>query len=109
MKLRVLLLALSRGRAGCGGRGVDLACFNQFPKDQLKQKYNIDVTDQFVENFRLASLRIAGASGAFVSPKGLILTSRRGGLRLRGQNGRLALLCGVRRGGRNQICAEADR
>ena len=51
--------------------------FNQFPKDQIKQKYNVDITDQFVENLRLASLRIGGASGAFVSPQGLILTSRR--------------------------------
>src|SRR5215469_14172123 len=51
--------------------------FNQFPKDQLKQKYNVDVTDAFLENTRLATVRIGSASGAFVSSHGLIVTSRR--------------------------------
>lgn len=51
--------------------------FNQFPKDQVKQKYNFEVTDGFLENLRLASLRIGTGSGSFVSPAGLILTSRR--------------------------------
>src|SRR5450432_384082 len=49
--------------------------FNQFPKDQLKQKYNFDVTDAFLEHLRLSSLRIGGGSGSFVSPAGLIFTN----------------------------------
>lgn len=75
MKLRMLLLVSLAAAPVAADEGLWL--FNQFPKDQIKQKYNIDITDQFVENLRLASLRIGGASGAFVSPKGLILTSRR--------------------------------
>ncbi len=51
--------------------------FNQFPKDQLKQKYNVDITDDFLENTRLSTVRIGSASGAFVSAHGIILTSRR--------------------------------
>ena len=51
--------------------------FNQFPKDQLKQKYNVDIGDDFLENTRLATVRVGSASGAFVSPHGLIVTSRR--------------------------------
>ncbi len=75
MKLRMPLLILLAAAPMAADEGLWL--FNQFPKDQVKQKYNVDITDQFVDNLRLASLRIGGASGAFVSPKGLILTSRR--------------------------------
>jgi len=75
MKLRMSLLVLLAAAPVAADEGLWL--FNQFPKDQIKQKYNVDITDQFVDNLRLASLRIGGASGAFVSPKGLILTSRR--------------------------------
>src|ERR1700679_2227667 len=75
MKLRMFLLISLAATPVAADEGLWL--FNQFPKDQIKTKYNVDITDQFVENLRLASLRIGGASGAFVSPKGLILTSRR--------------------------------
>jgi Peptidase S46 len=75
MKLRMLLLVSLAAAPVAADEGLWL--FNQFPKDQIKTKYSVDITDQFVENLRLASLRIGGASGAFVSPKGLILTSRR--------------------------------
>lgn len=49
--------------------------FNLFPKDTVKQKYNFDVSDQYLEHLRLASLRIGGGSGSFVSPNGLIFTN----------------------------------
>src|ERR1039457_1784775 len=49
--------------------------FNQFPGDQVKEKYGFEVTDQFLENLRLASMRIGGGSGSFVSPNGLIFTN----------------------------------
>jgi hypothetical protein len=50
--------------------------FNQFPKEQVKKSYNFDVTDEFLEKLRLASLRIGANAGSFVSPSGLILTDR---------------------------------
>src|SRR5580658_1931449 len=75
MKLRILLLAALAAAPISADEGLWL--FYQFPKDQVKTKYNVDISDQFLENLRLSSLRIGGASGAFVSPKGLILTSRR--------------------------------
>src|SRR5580658_9628504 len=75
MKLRILLLAALAAAPISADEGLWL--FNQFPKDQVKTKYNVDISDQFLENLRLSSLRLGGASGAFVSPKGLILTSRR--------------------------------
>src|SRR5215472_1620446 len=51
--------------------------FNLFPKDAVKQKYGADVTDSFLEHLRLSSVTIGGGSGAFVSPNGLILTTRK--------------------------------
>src|SRR6516162_1017048 len=50
--------------------------FNQFPADAVKQKYNFDVTSQFLDNLRFASVRIAGGSGTFVSPAGLLITNQ---------------------------------
>lgn len=50
--------------------------FNQFPKDQVKKTYNFDVSDQFLDNLRLGSLRIGNNSGSLVSANGLILTDR---------------------------------
>ena len=50
--------------------------FNQFPSDGLNQKYKFEATPQFLENLRLASVRIAGGSGSFVSPTGLLLTNQ---------------------------------
>jgi hypothetical protein len=50
--------------------------FNQFPKEQVKKSYNFEVTDQFLENLRLASLRIGPNAGSLVSSNGLILTDR---------------------------------
>jgi len=50
--------------------------FNQFPKDAVKKAYGFEVTDQFLEDLRLASLRIGGSSGSFVSAGGLVLTDR---------------------------------
>jgi hypothetical protein len=49
--------------------------FNQFPKDQVKEKYDFEVTDQFLDNLRLASMRLGGGSGSFVSPNGLVFTN----------------------------------
>jgi hypothetical protein len=44
--------------------------YNQFPKDK------VNVTTEFLDSLRLASLQIGGGSGSFVSPNGLILTNQ---------------------------------
>jgi len=75
MYLRFLALVSLLAAPLFGDEGLWL--FNQFPKDVVKQKYSFEVTDHFLENLRLASLRVGGGSGAFVSPHGLIVTSRR--------------------------------
>jgi hypothetical protein len=50
--------------------------FNHFPKEAVKQKYGFDVTDNFLDQLRLGSVKFVGvASGSFVSPKGLLFTN----------------------------------
>ncbi|HEX5431750.1 MAG TPA: S46 family peptidase [Bryobacteraceae bacterium] len=50
--------------------------YSQFPKNAVAQKFKFPVTGEFLDNLRLASVRIAGGSGSFVSPHGLILTNQ---------------------------------
>jgi hypothetical protein len=50
--------------------------FQQFPKEAVQQKYAFEATGQFLDHLRLSSVRIGGGSGAFVSPRGLLLTNR---------------------------------
>ena len=75
--MHVRLFALAALAAAPLAADEGLWLFNQFPKEAVKQKYNFEVTDAFLENLRLASVRIGNASGAFVSGRGLIVTSRR--------------------------------
>jgi hypothetical protein len=50
--------------------------FNNFPKDKLKQKYNVSVDDKWLEHVRLSSARLAqGCSASFVSAEGLVMTN----------------------------------
>src|SRR5437868_1091661 len=51
--------------------------FNNFPKDTVKQKYAFEITGPFLDDLRLASVRIGAGSGSFVSSSGLIATARR--------------------------------
>ena len=75
MRFRRLLFLCALALPAVADEGMWL--FNQFPKDQVKEKYGFEVTDQFLENLRLASLRIGGGSGSFVSPNGLVFTDHR--------------------------------
>src|SRR5207237_7492530 len=50
--------------------------FNNVPRAEIKKKYGFDVTDQWLDKVRLASVRFNnGGSGSFVSPNGLVLTN----------------------------------
>jgi hypothetical protein len=74
MKIPGIILACALCLPVAADEGMWL--FNQFPIDQVKKAYGFDVTDQFLDNLRLASLRIGGSSGSFVSSGGLVLTHR---------------------------------
>jgi hypothetical protein len=49
--------------------------FNKPPKDLLQKKYGFALTQEFMDNLRLASISFGGASGSFISPDGLVLTN----------------------------------
>lgn len=48
--------------------------FNKFPTGRVKEQYGFEVTQDFLDHLRLASVRM-GASASFVSPHGLIFTN----------------------------------
>ncbi len=50
--------------------------WNQFPAETVKQKHDFEVAPAFLDELRLASVRIGGETGSFVSPGGLMLTTR---------------------------------
>src|SRR5215204_4038194 len=50
--------------------------FNNIPRAEIKKKYGFDVTDEWLKNVRLSSVRFNnGGSGSFVSSTGLVLTN----------------------------------
>ena len=50
--------------------------FNNVPRDDIKQKYGFEVTDEWLKKVQLSSVRFNnGGSGSFVSPDGLVLTN----------------------------------
>ncbi len=49
---------------------------NDPPRDLLRQKYGFELTDAWLKNAMLASVRLnSGGSGGFVSPDGLLVTN----------------------------------
>ncbi len=50
--------------------------FNQPPRELLKEKYQFDLTEEWLEKVQKASIRFnSGGSGSFVSPRGLVVTN----------------------------------
>jgi hypothetical protein len=56
--------------------GEGLWPYNQFPTATIKQKHAFDVEPAFLDRLRLSSVKIGDGSGSFVSPTGLLLTTR---------------------------------
>lgn len=50
--------------------------FDNPPLKQWKEIYGFEPTKEWMDNIRLASVKVGGASGAFVSPEGLIVTNQ---------------------------------
>jgi hypothetical protein len=74
MKHKAILLVWMCGLPAAADEGMWL--YQQFPKEAVQQKYGFEATSQFLDHLRLASVRIGGGSGAFVSPRGLLITDR---------------------------------
>src|ERR1043165_9545337 len=49
--------------------------FDNPPLKQWKERHNFEPTKEWLDKLRLASPKLPGASGAFVSPDGLIVTN----------------------------------
>lgn len=55
--------------------------FDNAPKKMLKEKYGFDVTQEWLDHVRMASVRFNdGGSGSFISPNGLVMTNHHVGL-----------------------------
>jgi len=50
--------------------------FDNLPLKQWKERYNFEPSQEWIDNVRLASVRLEGGSGSFVSPDGLIITNQ---------------------------------
>lgn len=70
----VIFLLLPLASPSTADEGMWL--FNRFPREAVKQKYGMDVSPAFLDNLHLATVRVGGASGAIVSPTGLLLTNQ---------------------------------
>jgi V8-like Glu-specific endopeptidase len=49
--------------------------FDNFPSNQVKQTYGVDVTPAWLDHVRLSTIRLTNCTASFVSPEGLILTN----------------------------------
>jgi hypothetical protein len=49
--------------------------FDNLPLDDLRRQYGFSPSPEWLEHVRLSAVRFGGASGAFVSPRGLVLTN----------------------------------
>src|SRR5437867_5487714 len=81
MKTKRSLLRLGLGLwlvgAGPGIRADEgMWLFNDPPRKLLKERYNFDVTDAWLEHVQKSSIRFnSGGSGSFVSEDGLIMSN----------------------------------
>src|SRR5215204_292839 len=49
--------------------------FDNLPLKQWKERYNFEPSQEWLDHIRLASVRLEGGSGSFVSPDGLLITN----------------------------------
>ena len=74
MQFRRLLLVFVLALPVLADEGMWL--FSQFPKKAFQEKHGTEVTDAFLDHLRLSTVRIGAGAGAFVSPRGLLLTNQ---------------------------------
>jgi len=74
MKRLVIVAALLGALPALADEGM--WTYNNFPSAKVKAKYGFEPSQQWLDNVRLASARIAGGcSASFVSPSGLVMTN----------------------------------
>jgi len=77
-RIALIVLLISFGWASLGVRADEgMWTFDNVPRKLIKEKYGFDITDEWLEHVRLASVRVGeGGSGSFVSPGGLLFTNQ---------------------------------
>ena len=75
-KLRSLAAVCAIACAGSAAADEGMWLFNAPPLKQLKEKYQFEPTQQWLEHLQKASVRFnSGGSGSFVSANGLVITN----------------------------------
>lgn len=72
----VLFLATSLLFSPVGLADEGIWLFNVPPRKQLKERYDFDLTDGWLDHLRLSTVSIGTASGSFVSGDGLVMTNQ---------------------------------
>ena len=49
--------------------------FDNFPSALVRERHGVDIGAQWLDRVRVGTVRLAGCTGSFVSPDGLILTN----------------------------------
>ena len=73
LKLLLVSALLTVGAAAHADEGM--WTFHNPPTQLITQKYGVNVTPEWLERVRLATVRLANCTASFVSPNGLILTN----------------------------------
>jgi len=70
------LLALAALAASAAARADEgMYTFNHAPRDAIKARYGFSPDDKWLRHVQLASVRLPGCSGSFVSEHGLVMTN----------------------------------
>ncbi len=74
--MKRLLLATLLAAPALAGADEGMWTFNNFPRAAVEKAYAFKVTDAWLDNVRLSSVRLAqGCSASFVSERGLVMTN----------------------------------
>src|SRR5689334_13348848 len=66
----IVLIGFQTSRADEG-----MWTFDNFPGDAVKSRYGTAINSEWLDHVRLATVRLPGCTGSFVSSNGLVLTN----------------------------------
>jgi hypothetical protein len=73
---RLLPLVLGLATAATAARADEgMWTFDNFPSALVRDRYGVEIDEEWLDRARLGTVRLPGCTGSFVSPDGLILTN----------------------------------